>query len=214
MGFYPATANQNILGNLAVLGNISASGTINGVTFPVQDPWLPPDNSLKASAGDLDAYLNSNTGAITAGTLYLSKIQIRQNLTATNVVIAIESAGSGTSSGSFAGLYASTGSLIEGSADIGTSLTATGLATLALSSPQSLTSGTFVWAAVVVNLATTQPSLYRNGGSGTITESNGGLTAATYRFAVNGTSLSSLPSSITPTSNTGTGAYPIWMAIS
>jgi hypothetical protein len=213
MGFRSFSGSQVVNGNQTVNGNLTVTGTVNGATVPVADPWLPADNILLAASGDLDAYLGTNTGALTAGTVYLAKIMIRQAITPGHVVLGIQAGGTGASTGSFVGVYSSAGTLLASSADIGASLTAAGLIPLALSSSPSLTAGSFVWAAFVVNLATTQPSLYRNGGAGTITESNGGLVAATFRYAVNGTGQTSLLASITPSSNTGTGAFPLWAGL-
>jgi len=209
MGFYPATGNESIAGSLAVSGSATISGTVNGVTIPVQDPWLPSDNTLLASSGDLDAYLGT-FAAMAANVLYLCKVMIRQAMTAGHTTVGVEAAGSGTSSGTYTGVYSSSGVLLSGSSDISADLAADTVPLLPLTSAVALAAGTFVWVALVADYATTQPSLWRNGGASTVAASNAGLTAATLRYAVNGTTLAS---TITPASNTQTGAFPFWAGL-
>jgi hypothetical protein len=151
-------------------------------------------------------------GILTAGTLYLGKIPVRVAMTATNIVYVVSVAGVGASTGSFVGLYSSSGTLLSGSADIGAALLGTGAISSALTTPQVLAAGSFVWAAFLENLATTQPTL-REYGTPTFVDPNLNLTAAAFRAATNGTGLTTLPASITPSANAGTGVT-IWLGIS
>lgn len=170
---------------------------------------LPADHGLLAWFCD-----PSGVGAsqlLTAGSVYLMKIPVRAALTASTLWFHNITAGAGASSGSFAGLYSSAGTLLTGSADIGGLLTSTGVKSVALTTPQALTAGTFVWAALVVNLATTQPTL-RAGYGATVAFSNLNLTAAQFRAAINGTGQTSLPGSITPGSNVS--GMPYWIGVS
>lgn len=174
-------------------------------------PWLPADQNLLAANGD--PWLSAvSTQGTTAGSVYLIKIPIRAAITATNVVLGMATAGSGASTGTFAGLYNSAGTLLSGSADLAAVFTgATGGVTCPLTTPQALTGGTFVWAAVLTNLATTQPSLIR--GSTNSAFSNAFLTAASFRFAINGTVQTALPASITPASNASPAGGNYWAGI-
>lgn len=152
----------------------------------------------------------TSTIQLGAGSLYLQKLQIRAACTITNLWWAIQAAGVGSSTGSYSGLYSSSGTLLSGSADIGTQMTGSNLQSQALTTPQALSAGTFVWAALVVNLATTQPTLYK---SGTISQAvNANLTPATARTTLQGSGHTTLPASVTPSGFTLTNNSFIWMA--
>jgi hypothetical protein len=175
-------------------------------------PWIPADNNLLAATGD-PYEASGASAAITAGSVYLSKIPVRSAFTATNVWFAVTTAGSGASTGSFAGLYSSAGVLLSGSADIAAQLTGSvGPIEVTLTTPQALTTG-FVWVALLSNLATTQPKLADNP-LGLTSIENLNLTAANFRFAINGTVQTSLPASITPASNVSAGGVNLWAGIS
>jgi hypothetical protein len=166
-------------------------------------PWLPADNALLGASEDLSSGMSASI-ILVAGTLYLVKLPFRAASTVTNIIWGLTVAGVGASTGSFTGLYNSAGTLLSGSADIASQLTgALGGITCPLTTPQSVQAGTFGWAAMLVNLATTQPTLLRAGGGGAGVQlmANFGLTAAVARFATNGTALAALPASVTPASN-------------
>lgn len=180
--------------------------------YPI-DAWLPPDNGLLAAVSD-PAVVSGNFGT-TAGTVYLSKLIARSAITITNIWLGLVTAGTGASTGSFVGLYSSAGTLLSGSSDIASSLTGTtGGISNALTTPQSVAAGAFVWVALLTNLASTQPTVGRGAAMGASTTANMGLTAATYRFAINGTGLTSLPSSITPSSNGAPSGSDLWVGVS
>lgn len=173
------------------------------------DQWSPADNGLLVA--NMDWLMAGTTQILTGGTVYLMKVEIRQSMTWTNVWFDLQTAGVGASTGSFVGLYSSAGTLLSGSADMAASLTGTtGPKSVALSTPQALTAGSFVWVAILVNLATTQPTLRI---AAPVAHANANLTAASLRFCVNGTGVTALPSpSITPASNTATGAFTFVVA--
>jgi hypothetical protein len=203
-------------GTSAVVVNrngITADSYASGTSYQLNpagssgEQWAPEDNGLLVALGD--PWVTTATDTMIAGTIYLMKLTIRRNMTISNIWILVNSAGSGTSTGSFAGLYSSAGTLLSGSADIAAKLTATGPQEIALTTPQALTAGTFVWVALVSNLSSTQPGLH--GADASANQPNVNLTAATYRFATNGTG-TSLPGSITPASNSQTAALTMWAA--
>lgn len=178
-------------------------GGINSAYTGVQQvPWLPSDNGLILASGDPAQF--TGTIAVTAGTVYLAKLTARLAVTLSNLLFAVTSAGSNTggSGGTFAGLYSGSGALLTGSADAAALLAATGTVTVPLTTPQAIAAGTFVWAALVCNLGTTQPTLQRT--SAGSAANNLGLSAALSRFATAGTLQTSLPSPITPSSNVQT----------
>jgi hypothetical protein len=174
--------------------------------------WLPGDDGFLVASFDPAAA--SGTANLTAGTVYLLRLNIRKAITATNICIGLSAAGNNTggSAGTFVGLYSSGGTLLSGSSDVATSLVTTGLKSLALTTPQSLTAGTYVWATILVNLGTTQPQL---GQANLATTSWGSLgqSASNFRWAVNNTSQTTLPNSITPGSNVQTNTHALWVAI-
>jgi hypothetical protein len=174
--------------------------------------WLPADNGLLMAS--CDPYLAQGNVVAVAGTVYIAKIIARTSLTITNIWLGLITAGAGTSNGCFVGLYSSSGTLLSGSADIASSLTGTtGAISNALTTPQAVEAGTFVWAAVVTNLGTTQPTLAKGvGGAGGSAFANLGLVPATGRFGTAGTLQTSLPASITPGNNNLTST-DMWMGV-
>lgn len=174
--------------------------------------WQPSDNALLLSSAGDPALLTS-TAILTAGTLYLAKWPVRSAVTVANVAFEVSAIAVGASTGTFAGLYSSAGALLSGSADVNAQFLAQGPAICPLTTPQALAAGGFVWAALLVNFATTQPTLLK-GATATGNVPNIGLTPATYRFAVNGTGLAALPGSITPASNSAGGLLSLWAGAS
>lgn len=175
------------------------------------ETWAPEDNALLTA--NYDPALSTATPTTVAGTLYLAKLVIRRNMTITNLWWALQTLGSGASTGSFCGLYSSAGTLLSGSADIAAKVvspvTVPNSIFVPLTTPQAVAAGSFVWAAILVNLATTQPGFHAADGLGI--QPNVNLTAATYRFATNGTGITSLPGSITPASNAQGASFTFWV---
>jgi len=172
--------------------------------------WQPQDQGLLAWAYDLIACASSVV--LTAGTVYLTKIPIRANLTATYLWALAGTAGVGSSTGSFMGLYSNSGSLLTGSSDIGGNLTGIRPLQTTLTTPQALTAGSFVWGAIVCNLATTQVGISRGMGiNGNLPNLN--LAAAQSRFATSSTGVTALPGSFTPSGLTA-ASQSLWMGLS
>ena len=154
--------------------------------------------------------------SLIAGTVYLNKIPIRSPLTAANLWFSATAAGTGTSSGSYVGLYNSGGTLLNTSADLGSNIFA-GNHQAALGTAQSLSTG-FVWAAIVTNQSTAQPFLRSPFTYTGAVSPNLNLTAANYRMALpaspGGTQQTSLPATFTPSTLVNTGAAQLWFGIS
>jgi hypothetical protein len=202
----------HILGEGTQIAGANGKSADSGHVHPASS-IVPADHGLLAWTYDIDAAAQSVT--LIAGTIYLTKIPIRTAMTATTLWFAVGVAGVGVSTGSFVGLYSSAGTLLSGSSDLGTAIAA-GSHSQNLTTPQALTAGTFVWAAIVVNQASSQPSLacpYNFTGSA---RQNINLTAATYRAAVpaGGTTQTALLGSFTPSSNSNTGIAALWFGIS
>jgi hypothetical protein len=180
------------------------------------DIWQPSDNGLLWC--NQQPELPQNTQLLLAGRLYLIGFVAHYPFTATNIWTWCATVGAGASTGSFNGLYNSSGTLLSGSSDNGTAYTTLGPIETPLSAPQQILAGGLYWIAVLVNLATTQPTLRRSGGqeSSGVMLANVNLPAAQYRYAVNGTGLTSL-AAITPSSNSqasGNNLGAFWAGIS
>lgn len=219
-------------GTTSAQGALQLDGTGTDITFPgtqaagaIGKPadsghvhpayeTIPADHGLLAWTYSIDNA--ATTDACVAGTIYLAKLPVRYNFTATNVWFNVTVAAVGASSGSFVGLYSSSGTLLTGSSDLGA--LPLGFAERAFTTPQALTAGTFVWVALLVNYASTQPTLRAmlSAPGPTNNIQNLNLTAANFRSAVpaGGTTQTALLGSFTPSSNTATGALPFWFGIS
>jgi hypothetical protein len=177
--------------------------------------WIPADNGVLAA--NFPPGQVGGTFLVTAASLYLFKIWVRAPFTATNLLLSCSLAGAGASTQSFCGLWNSSGTLLTGSADIGSNFTSTGLKTLAFTTPQALTvSMGFVWTGFVFNLATTQPTLRGLSSPGThgLFGINLNLANSVLAACINGTAVTAL-ANITPASNTEGGAQPgaVWCGI-
>lgn len=181
------------------VGNLAAGVGANN--------WLPADNGLLITNYD-PALSSASNNPITAGTVYVQKVTCHQPVTLTTLWLAVGNAGSGATSGSFIGLYDSTGARLVTSADFGASLTTAGAVGTTITS-QALTAGAFYWVAFVVNLAVTQPGI--RAATTATAAANAGLGTAALRYAVAATSQTSLPSSFTPASLVTTNASTHWV---
>lgn len=168
--------------------------------------YFPADHNLAGWAYDPQSTINS--ASMVNGTLYLIAVPVRTAAVISTLYVQVGTAAVTPTAGQNAlGLYSSTGTLLS-SAVSDTILTGTGPRSGTLAAPQSVSAG-FVWVGVLGNAAT-PAALGRNIGNAAL--ANLGLTLATNRFCVNGTGLTTLPGTITPASNTQTGAVTFWAA--
>jgi hypothetical protein len=191
--------------SLAV-GGLSVAGT------PMAQPnvQLPADHG--AIAWTSDPALTTGTTATANGLVYLARMPIRTAATITKVWWDQTTGPTTPTAGqNFAGLYNSSGILLS-SVNID-GKTGNGVQSATLDAAQSVTAG-YVWMALMFNAAT--PPVLMRGGGQTAAANVFNQTAATYRWAVNGTTagLTALPSSITPSSNSQTGVIAFWAALS
>lgn len=185
------------------------AGVISPVSLAV-NTWLPGDNNLLAASYPVQP--SQSTQAMTAGTIYLIKVKVPVTIKISTIwLFSNGAAGSGASTGSFVGVYNSAGTRLGVSADcatqFGTSFNTISVPLLAATTVPP----PFAWIAILSNLAVTQPTLATAQGNGNLV--NLGLTAATYSFCTNGTG-TALPVSITPASNSLTGAQSFWTGAS
>ena len=181
----------------------------------VEQSFAPADLGLLAWA--FDPAMSGADNQPNAGQLYGSRINIRQAISVTNVVVVVDVAGS-TLVGSecFVVLYKSDGTIIGVSADQSGVWTTAGIYATALASgPFALAAGTFVWAAVVANNSVGSAANPKF--ASLEVQSNlpfeVGITAATARFARLASGVTT-PGSITPSSNSLSNGLPIWAGLS
>jgi hypothetical protein len=215
----PTASDIQQVGNQAAGSTGKAADA--GHVHPIVGHWLPADNGLLAAAcaPELATSGSGSPGGLVAGTVYLTKLQIRLATTATNIVYRVSSAGNGTASSTFVGLYNSSGTLLSSSSDITANLASSGIYTTALGASQALTTGTFVWVAFLYNYTggTTIPQLNCFAGASSALL-NLNLTRSTFRAATLATGgQTSLPASFTPSTsitNSSSAGIPIWFGLS
>ncbi|HVI68962.1 MAG TPA: hypothetical protein VM581_00725 [Magnetospirillaceae bacterium] len=114
-----------------------------------------------------------------------------------------------TSSASFAAIYNMSGNLLGSTADLAATLNTSGAKTIPLTSGVAISVGTYYYVWIVVN-ASTMPQFARGGNHGGI---NIGTSAGTFRFCTLGSSITSVPSSISLGSSTAL-SISYWVAVS
>lgn len=171
----------------------------------------PSDASVLAWNFDL-RFANGQSTA-TAGTLFMARLEVLSAITATNLILAVQTAGSSlTASQNFAGLYNSAGTRLAQTADQSGTWTSTDIKEMALTSPVALTAGTY-YIGILAN-GTTPPQFVRTiDSSGLTSFANRGTTVATARWSIDGTGLTALPASVTMGSRTF-NAQCYWVGIS
>lgn len=171
----------------------------------------PSDASILA--WNFDHRFANGQSTATAGTLFMARLEVLSAITATNLLLAVQTAGSTlTASQNFAGLYNSSGTRLAQTADQSGTWTSTDIKEMALTSPVAITAGTY-YIGILAN-GTTPPQFVRTIGSSVLTSfANRGTTAATARWSIGGTALTALPASVTMGSRTF-NAQCYWAAIS
>lgn len=151
--------------------------------------------------------ISTGANGLVAGTIYLSQLQVNRSATAVKIYWGINTAGSGVTAGqNFIGLYNVSGTRLA-NVGIDARITTTGLFSETISA--AVTPGLY-WVAWVIN-ASTMPQPYRHQALNTtlVTFNQG---TAQYRCASNATGQTSLPSSITVSSNVG-NSFPMFAAL-
>ena len=196
IGALPATGGT-ISGNLVVTGNAL------GQDFPA---------AHGLASWCYDPALAVNSTQLTAGKLYLVRVNIAASVSVTKVYWWVANTGSSAVAGqNFVGLYDSAGTLLA-SAGVDTSFSSATLKTTTVPAT-ALTAGSFCWVALLFNASVTPTLTRASGWTGVDAAANLGLSAAAYRFAVNGTGRTTLPASIIPGSNVGTDFAGPWAAV-
>ncbi|MGW2724783.1 hypothetical protein [Streptomyces sp. NPDC001492] len=191
----------------------AAGGTISG-NFQVAGNALGMDTPARhgVAAWCYDPAVAVNSTQLTAGTLYLVRVDIAAALNATKLYWWVANTGSGaTTNQNFVGLYDSSGTLLA-SANVDAGFSSATLKTTTITST-ALTAGSFYWVGLLFNASVTPTLTRASGWTGVDAAANLGLSASAYRFAKNGTGRTSLPSSLTPSSNVGSDIAGPWVAV-
>lgn len=196
--------NAAVTGNLAVDGSLTVGGT--GVTALPAEP-MPGDHGLISWSYAPELAVTTLTPVL--GTVYLTALPVRAATTISKLWFLMGAAATTPTAGqSWAGLISPSGTLLSTASldSVITSGNAPKSATLAAA--QAATAGVY-WGALVFNAAAA-PIVYKTN-MPFLGFSNINQTAASYRYAINGTGQTAL-SSITPSSNTA--GQSIWMGCS
>jgi len=209
---------QDLSGNSKF--SVNADGTYSATQTQNWGPF-PSNSELGVLAQNFPNILaGAGAAAFSAGGVgYLAKIILTgAPISVTNVIYAIQTAGSTLTSGQcWIGLYDNTGTQIGVTADQTTNFGGTGVKTAALASGPFTGTWPFVYVAAVYN-GTTGPAFARY----TQGSSSPGIfalsaTAANLRWATNGSAITTtMPGSFTYSSNSGTTSTPVsyWTALS
>lgn len=164
-------------------------------------------------AWNFDPATNLAVSAMTSGTIFMSKLWVREDSTITNVVASVNTASTGGVVGqNFAGLYDGAGTRIGVTTDQTANWASVGNKIMALTAPVPVVAGAY-YVALLVN-ATTPLSFARGSAlSGGPTTVNANLTATNARFATGPTAQTTLPVSITMGARTA-DARAVYVAVS
>lgn len=181
------------------------------VDLQLQNVAWPNDQNVIAWA--YDPALAHNASTLTNGTVYLAGIQIRRTVTIRNILWWITTSGATpTSSQNFVGIYDSGGNR-RTTVNVDASVAGADLITTAIATPVVLDPGAY-WVGMVFNAATAPSVARATGQSGAPTAVNAGLPTARLRFCTNATSQTSLPATLTLSSNSGTAFAGPWVGVS
>lgn len=191
---------------------VDQSGNVTAVkaTVPsvLDNRPAPADHGLLTWTYDIFTSSQAAT-AVTNGTLYLAGMYLRAATQISKIWYAIGTAAVSPVAGqNFAILFGGDGTVL-GSVGIDTNTTSAAPHGESIT-PVSAGPG-LVWAGFIANAAT-PPAFLR--GISSAGAYNVGQGVATSRYVINGTSRTAVPASITPASNSITGAQAIWAALS
>lgn len=166
-------------------------------------PWLPSDSGFQVTNGSVAQATTSQL--LVAGAVYVNQVFVRSPVTVSKVGTRIVTLGSGTSTGSFEGIYSSAGVLLGETADLDSNWTSSFTTPNALSGgPLQLNPGNYYFAKLC-NLSGTQVTLATIASSQqavNVNASGAGLLAA-----VAATGRTTLPASFTPSALTASGSF-------
>lgn len=198
----------------SLAGNADTAGSATVTAAPLSS--TPASLGLLAWNFDI-MVCNGGAGMGAAGDMMMVQVPWTITQTVTNVVIYLSSAGTTlTANQCLAGVYSSGGTLLATTVNQATTWASTGWINCALTSPTSIPAGTgtnpCVYAAFFWN-GTSQPSPLK--GNTGLPQSNGNNSAATKRFCRGATGqTTTLPASVTMSSNVDSTASAFWVGLS
>jgi hypothetical protein len=216
---------SNTGGGFVTNGPVTFNGVVNAGSISSNDA----KSAISPSSLGLKTYnypyvwaTGTGSAVTTAGALYLAKMPIAGGTSISNLYIKIATAAAGLTTGqNFAGIYNSSGQLVATTADLTATIgTNTGVITCPLTATYVAPTGDNYYVGVFFNSGTTFPVLSAYTGFVTVTTSVAtfgsattfGNTAAKYPFAVSATAgTTAMPTTLTMSSNTATGAYTLWV---
>ncbi|WP_328620734.1 hypothetical protein [Streptomyces sp. NBC_00354] len=229
VGLYGATpvAQQTVTGNrtdgtalASLLAALASVGLIVNSSTAGQYGRLPSDQNLLAWTGDPNdaGHVTAQSNAGVAGRITLVQIPIREQITWSNIWIGLSGLDAGASlTNCYLGVYNSSGTLMGTTADISSSLMTSAIAKpLALASPFTAPPGFYYIAMLLNGTWATNSLTFKATGAGISV--NAGLSAGALRFSNILTGQTSLPSSLTlssqSTSIINTGWASQWYGVS
>lgn len=209
----PTAGSTGLFSRNGVLGWIDPSGRV----FPLDDSSFassrPSDQNL--AAWNYDPLQATAGSRLVSGTVYLVQFWLRRTTTVSRLWVGLAAAGAGlVTGGCRLGLVDGAAGTVLGSSDVTSAFRGTaGAVSAALATPRTLAPGRYYVA--VLARGTTPPALARTAGTVAALDNRPNSSAATARFAVNGTGRTSLPTSFAMASNvTTTAGITFWAAVS
>ena len=210
-----ATNTANIATNTSnIATNSSNISTLQGQVATAQTDITALQGRINPSAiqgfisWNYDSESQSGGNALTLGTVFLHKIYIPAGAVINNLGMNVTTAGSALTYAR-AGLYSAAGTQLGISVDQTTLWNSTGFKVNALTAPVNISTAGFYYVAQL-NTGTTAAQMSST--PGTSNAFNANTTGATLRHATGPTGQTSLPASITMSSNISTGAS-IWVTV-
>lgn len=176
--------------------------------FPSGNP-LPDLHNLVS--WNFDPSLSGGTAKLVEQTIYLQKFYVPEPSTLSSVMLNVTNATPVGGTQSYIGLYSTGGTKLAESADVSTQFETTGMKTISFTTPYVADTGYYYTAILVGNNPGLGPDLSTSGGATDMNNVN--LTGADLRFASGPTGQTSLPSSITMSSNIAPGAITPWVGV-
>lgn len=203
-GVLTTSKNIRTTGSLTVDGSLTLGGSTTSSLPPVPSP---SDHGLAAWSYDPTVAVTTLTPVL--GTVYLSALYIRQQVTISKLWFLLGTAATTPTAGqSWIGLYNSSGTVLSTAALDSIITGSNSPKSATLTAAQTVAAGTY-WVGIVVN-ASVAPVIYKTNmpflGFADVNQ-----TAASFRYAINGTAQTTL-NNITPSSNTA--GQSIWVAAS
>lgn len=201
-----STSSSTVLRDITTFntGNAMPAGLLQYPLTVVNNPaFRADDHGMLSWTGD-PGLISGASFSLVAGQVYLSKLKIVNRATVVSNVkyyVTVAQVG-GTAAQNVVGLYNSSGTLLIASGDQTTNFSTTGEKTAAIT-PQTLAVGVY-YVAFLANHATTAPSVA--GAAGNSGLANVGLSTAASRALNTGAGNTSLPASITLSSQTPNSA--------